>query len=310
MTVGLVYHPDYLKHETGHGHPERPQRLTWILKGLEKANLLERVRRLTPAPAGLDAVQLVHLPQYVAWLRERAAAAPTALDPDTIISPASFDVALLAVGGVTQAIDAVCTGELRRALVLPRPPGHHASATRAMGFCLLNNVAIGARYAQRRHGLARIAILDWDVHHGNGTQDIFYDDGSVFYCSTHQYPYYPGSGAAQESGAGAGQGTTLNCPLPAGSGDAEYLDVFDRVVVPRLQAFRPELLLISAGFDGHRDDPLAAMHLTEAGYAAMTERAVALASGCCGGRIVSVLEGGYHPRALPASVAAHLRALL
>ena len=310
MTVGLVYHPDYLKHDTGHGHPERPQRLTWIMKGLEKDGALQRVTPLSPAPAALDTVHLVHPPAYVDELKVAARRAPTALDPDTTISPASFDVALLAAGGVTTAIDAVCQGKLTRALVLVRPPGHHATATRAMGFCLLNNVAIGARYAQRAHQLARIAILDWDVHHGNGTQDIFYDDPSVFYCSLHQYPYYPGSGAASETGGGAGAGTTLNCPMPAGSGDDEYLATLDRTVLPRLRTFQPDLLMISAGFDGHRDDPLAAINLTEAGYAAMTERAVALAIASCQGRIVSVLEGGYHPRALPASVAAHLKGLL
>ncbi len=310
MRVGLVYHPDYLKHDTGEGHPERPQRLTWILKGLENAGLLSQVERLTPTPASLDTLHLVHPPDYLAWLKAMAARAPTALDPDTVISPQSFDTALLAVGGVTQAIDAVCAGTLTRALVLPRPPGHHATATRAMGFCLLNNVAIGARYAQHQHRLSRLAIVDWDVHHGNGTQDIFYDDPTVFYVSLHQYPYYPGTGAASETGAGAGKGTTLNCPMPVGSGDAEYLEVFDHTILPRMRTFQPELLLISAGFDGHRDDPLAQINLTEAGYAAMTQRTVTLAETCCQGRIVSVLEGGYHPRALPASVAAHLQALL
>jgi acetoin utilization deacetylase AcuC-like enzyme len=309
MSIALVYHPDYLKHDTGTGHPERPQRLTWIMKRLEEDGLLAHLALVEPQPAARAVIEAVHPADYIDWVQARVAQAPTSLDPDTPVSHESFNVAMLAAGGAVAAVDAVCDGSHQRAFVLPRPPGHHATAIRAMGFCLLNNIAIAARYAQQRHGASRVAIIDWDVHHGNGTQDIFYDDPSVLYCSLHQYPYYPGTGHPDERGAGPADGTTLNCPMASGSRDDDYIKVFEETVLPHVHAFRPDLLFISAGFDGHRDDPLASIELTETGFARLTDAVVQVAAETCQGRIVSVLEGGYHPRALPASVATHIQQL-
>ena len=214
------------------------------------------------------------------------------------------------MGAVTQAVDRIIDDTLDAAFCAVRPPGHHALADRAMGFCLFNNVAIGARYAQQRHALSRILIVDWDVHHGNGTQAIFYDDPSVLYFSTHQYPFYPGTGARAETGRGAGAGFTINVPLPAGAGDAELIRAFQEELLPRALTFKPQLILISAGFDAHRDDPLAGLAVTEAGYAELTRIVRGIAEACCRGRIVSVLEGGYNLLALGRSVEAHLRTLL
>jgi acetoin utilization deacetylase AcuC-like enzyme len=221
----------------------------------------------------------------------------------------SFDVAMLAAGAVLQAVDAVMSGSMVNAFCAVRPPGHHAARSTAMGFCLFNNVAIGARHAQHTYGVQRVAILDWDVHHGNGTQEIFYEDDSVLYASLHQYPSYPGTGGAGEQGRGRGLGATVNCPLPAGSDEAAYLNAFESTIMPALDRFKPELVMISAGFDAHRDDPLAQMRLTEDSFAQFT----ALVKGCAqthaGGRIVSVLEGGYHLDALARSVESHLSVL-
>jgi acetoin utilization deacetylase AcuC-like enzyme len=230
-------------------------------------------------------------------------------DGDTHVCKYSFDAALLAAGAVIQAVDEVSTGRLTRAFCAVRPPGHHAESTKVMGFCLLNNVAIGARYAQRKHGVGRVAILDWDVHHGNGTQEIFYDDDSVFYISLHQYPYYPGTGAAAERGAGRGEGFTLNCPMGAGSVEKDYLDAFQTQILPALHRFKPELVMISAGFDAHKDDPLASIQLDEESFARMTNLVTEISEQYCGGRIVSVLEGGYNLQALARSVEAHLVAM-
>jgi acetoin utilization deacetylase AcuC-like enzyme len=309
MQGGIIYHEDYQQHLTGAGHPERPQRVQWIMQRLRGNGMLDELELLTPRHATRETVQLAHPVGYLDWLQQQCAQAPAQLDPDTQVSAASYDTALLAVGGVTLAVDTVCSAQHAQTFVLPRPPGHHASASQAMGFCLLNNVAVAARYAQQAHGLTRVAILDWDVHHGNGTQSIFYDDPSVLYCSVHQYPYYPGTGAATDRGAGDGEGQTLNCPLPAGSTDIDYIAAVELQVLPALRTFQPELIILSAGFDGHRDDPMGTTDLTEEGFAVMTQRVVEAALGLCDGRIVSVLEGGYHPRALPASVERHLAEL-
>jgi acetoin utilization deacetylase AcuC-like enzyme len=223
---------------------------------------------------------------------------------DTYASPASYDVASLAAGSVTGAIDAVLGGEVRAAFCAIRPPGHHAERDQAMGFCLFNNAAVGARYAQRRRGVGRVAILDWDVHHGNGTQHLFEDDPSVLYISLHQYPFYPGTGAAAERGRGEGEGLTVNIPLPAGTGEDEYRSAFVERVVPALREYAPGLLIISAGFDAHRDDPLADMRLTDTSYRELTLLVAGIAP------LVSVLEGGYNLAALSVSVGEHLRALM
>jgi acetoin utilization deacetylase AcuC-like enzyme len=231
------------------------------------------------------------------------------LDPDTGVSPGSWRAALLSAGGALLACDAVLAGKARSAFVCTRPPGHHAEAGRAMGFCLFNNIAVAARHLQRAHGLGRILIVDWDVHHGNGTQHMFETDPTVFYFSTHQFPFYPGTGSARETGSGRGAGFTLNYPMPAGSGDAEYIEVFQSVLCPEIDRVQPEAILISAGFDAHRDDPLAGMSLTEKGYAALTSILREAAGRHCDGRIISLLEGGYDLQALAAAVEAHLLAL-
>lgn len=230
--------------------------------------------------------------------------------PDVPISPESYEVALLAAGGVLCLLDAVFNKEARNGFGLVRPPGHHAERNQAMGFCLFNNVAIGTRYAQKKFGIQRVLIVDWDVHHGNGTQHFFEEDPTVFYFSAHQYPYYPGTGHSWERGIGAGLGTTLNIPMPAGTGDRTYLDAFENIFLPLAHDFEPELILISAGFDAHKDDPLAGLDLTERTYGRMTQLLKELAGGTANERIVSVLEGGYNLKALTLSIETHIRALM
>ena len=308
--VAFVYHPACLAHSNGPGHPERAERLTAIRDHLEAGGLLSRLLVVEPSPCPVDRLARVHRPEYVEAIRQACDQAPVGLDPDTAVSRGSWDAALLAAGGALAACDAVLSGRASAAFVATRPPGHHAESGRAMGFCLFNNVAVAARYLRDEHDLDRVAIVDWDVHHGNGTQHVFEEDDSVFYFSVHQFPFYPGTGAAAEQGRGRGRGFTLNVPLPAGSGDARYLEVFEKDLVPALERFRPEAILISCGFDAHRADPLAGMDLTEDGYAALTAIVRREAEHLCGGRIVSLLEGGYELRALGRSAAAHIGELL
>ncbi|MBI3005621.1 MAG: histone deacetylase [Ignavibacteriales bacterium] len=308
--VGFIYHPDYLNHDTGVGHVERPDRLSFLMKHLLQCDIWHSLHHLRPSPAGDEWISKVHPERYLEMIRERCRAGETVLDMgDTHVCKESFHVADLAAGAVLQAVDQVVTGKLDRAFCALRPPGHHAETAKVMGFCLLNNVAIGARYAQQKHGLQRVAILDWDVHHGNGTQEIFYEDPTVLYISLHQFPFYPGTGAADETGEGKGSGLTLNCPMKAGSTQKEYLQAFKEKILPALHAFQPELLMVSAGFDAHRDDPLANINLTEESFAEMTKIIVDVAEKHSGGRVVSVLEGGYHLEALARSVEAHLKHL-
>jgi acetoin utilization deacetylase AcuC-like enzyme len=267
------------------------------------------LRHLDPRPAELSWLEEVHTKDHIDRVRRAARNAPTSLDPDTAVSRESFDVALLAAGALLTACDEIMEGRAERAFCAVRPPGHHAEADRAMGFCLFNNVAVAARYLQKRHGVDRVFIIDWDVHHGNGTQHIFYDDPTVFYFSVHQYPFYPGTGSAEERGEGEGLGTTLNVPLSAGQDDGVYRRVFEEQLVPALRRFRPGFVLISAGFDAHKDDPLGGMQVTEQGFATLTTLVCEAAEDVAGGRIVSVLEGGYNLEALARSAEAHLRAL-
>ena len=313
--TGFVYHPDYLDHDMGMGHPESPQRLRAIVARLEHSPLQSGLVPINTPAADADLVtdwiEMVHAHDYVTQLRRVAPAqGRVSLDPDTSISPGSLKAAYRAVGGVMAAADAIMDRRVDNAFCAVRPPGHHAESTHAMGFCLFNNVAVAARYFQKRHGLERIAVVDWDVHHGNGTQHTFYDDPSVFFFSTHQYPYYPGTGKASERGSGRGNGFTLNVPLSAGTGDAAYLDVFNSVLRPALQAYRPDAVIISAGFDAHRDDPLAGMNLSTEGYVQLSRVVKEIADEFAQGRILSCLEGGYHLDALAASVEGHLGVLM
>lgn len=309
MTTGFVYHPEYLLHDPGAGHPERPARLEAIVSRLQQRSLLDTLHTIDAQSVDHAWLAEVHTEAYLSHLEQAVKNAPVHLDPDTGLSSDSVRVAKLASGGVLAAIDAVMAGDVENAFVAQRPPGHHALPDRAMGFCLINHVAVAARYVQKKYGLQRILIVDWDVHHGNGTEHMFYPDPSVFYFSTHQSPYYPGTGAATDTGSGDGIGFTLNVPLPAGTGDADLMRVFETKLVPAMEAFQPEFVLISAGFDAHRDDPLAAFELTAEGYSELTRIVMEIAAKSARGRIVSLLEGGYDLDALASSVEAHIRTL-
>ena len=307
MNRRVGWHTDdaHLAHEVP-GHPERPERVAAIRGELERSGIAPRLAPIGERTATDAELQLVHHPRLIDLLRQLDAAGGAQLDPDTAVLTGSVEAAARAVGGALNAVDAVLAGTLQAAFCADRPPGHHATPTRPMGFCLFNQVAIAARYAQQRHGLERVAIVDIDVHHGNGTQDTFEQDASVLYCSTHEYPFYPGTGHWRETGAG----NLVNLSLPAGSGDAEYAASFMRVIVPAVRRFRPELILVSAGFDAHLADPLADMAVTESGYRFMAGQVQALADEHAGGRSVWVLEGGYRLEALARSAATVLRVLL
>ncbi len=312
MPTGLIVHPAYLEHRTGPGHPECPERLTAIASHLEKTGLRKTLVEVTPAarPDLSDWVTTVHTPTYYRTLQTRLPKQGAIyLDTDTPYSPRSLAATERAVCGLLSAADGVMDGTFRNAFCAVRPPGHHAEADRAMGFCMINSVAVCARYLQQKYGLARIMIVDWDVHHGNGTQHLFYNDPTIFYFSTHQFPFYPGTGLANERGKGEGEGTTLNCPLQAGSGDKEILRCFESDLAAAAARFRPDFILLSAGFDAHRDDPLAHLEVTEDGFGEMTGIVASLASTYCSGRVVSCLEGGYNLAALARSVARHLEVL-
>jgi acetoin utilization deacetylase AcuC-like enzyme len=309
--TGLVFDPRYLDHDMGAGHPESPHRLRAIMQQLEQSGTAARLTRITPREAEDKWITQIHAPAYLAMLKTHA---PTngrvSLDPDTSMSPGSLPAAYLAAGGALAGVDAIMSRQVEHVFCAVRPPGHHAEAGRAMGFCLFNNVAIAARYAQRKHGLKRVLIVDWDVHHGNGTQHSFEDDSSVLFFSTHQYPHYPGTGRESERGRGAGEGVTINVPMEAGGGDDEYRAVFQKALVPAADAFKPEFVIVSAGFDAHKDDPLGSMGLTEEGYADLTGIVADIAKRHACGRMLSSLEGGYHLTALAASVDRHIQALL
>lgn len=309
-TVGLIGHADYLKHDTGAGHPERPERLEAIHDHLRKTSLQEDLLVLEPRYAEVSWLEKAHAPEHVANVQSRCEQGISYMeDFETMICPRSFDIARLAVGATFEAVDAVMHQKADAVFCAVRPPGHHAEYDRAMGFCLFSNVVITARYIQETYGLERIAIIDWDVHHGNGTQHILENDPTVFYFSIHQYPHYPGTGRAEEKGIGSGEGYTLNVPVHAGMGDDTYIRAFDRQLLPAMDRFKPEFVLISAGFDAHIDDPLSATRVTEAGFAEMTRRVISIARDHAGGRLVSVLEGGYDLGALSRSVETHLRTL-
>lgn len=304
----VVIDQGYLKHLPGDSHPERPERIQVLL---DLAGNLDRQKFLLmpPKAASRADVEHTHGADYVRLVESTSTVNRFALDGDTITCRDSFAVGLLAVGGFLTLLDTVAAKESARGFALVRPPGHHALRNRAMGFCLFNTMAIGAEYLKRTYGAKKIMIMDWDVHHGNGTQDAFYDDPTVLFISTHQYPFYPGSGAINEVGAGAGEGFTINIPLPAGCADAEYLQVFQDIVAPAAEKFKPEWILVSAGFDPYHRDPLAGMRVTEEGFGAMARVLLSLANRFADARIAFLLEGGYDLAGLRNSVATVLHAM-
>lgn len=309
MAVGIAYHPAYLEHDTG-DHPENAQRLQAVIEHLRASGMWSRLVPLAVGPASVEDLQRVHTAAHVGRIRGLAASGGGAIDADTVVGPRSYEAALYAAGGTIAAVDAVLVGLVSSAFALVRPPGHHATAARAMGFCLFNNVAVAARRALETSGLARLAIVDIDVHHGNGTAEAFAQDPRVLYVSLHQYPLFPGTGHWREMGSGPGTGTILNVSLPPRTGDCGYRQAFERLVVPAVRRFAPELLLVSVGYDAHWADPLSWMLLSLAGYRAMIDQLVTLATTLCAGRIVLALEGGYDTAVLSHGVASTLASLM
>lgn len=298
------------EHLMGRNHPERPERFDAVMEGLEQAGLLKDLTKLEERSATIDELLLCHTQQYLMTAQhDIKRGLPYLTTGDTDVTPNSWGVALLAAGGVLSAVDAVMAGQARNAFCAVRPPGHHATPSVGMGFCVVNNIAIGARYAQRKHGIERVLIVDWDVHHGNGTQDIFYSDPTVLFCSTHQWPLYPGTGRADDTGAGRGMGYTLNFPFPAGSGRQEILGAIEHALVPEARRCRPDLVMISAGFDSRIDDPLGGFTLTDEDFRDLTRVVMGIAEEHAGGRLVSVLEGGYNLSGLRSAATAHVQAL-
>ncbi len=307
MTTLLISHPAYLNHLTPSGHPERPDRLRVVEQVLEAERFQPLAREQAPA-APLETIALCHPMEYVEMIRDNVPEdGLVRLDADTTMSPGSFEAALRAAGGATLAVDEVMNQKASNAFLAARPPGHHAETTRPMGFCIFNHAAIAARYAQKRFGLDHVAVVDFDVHHGNGTQEIFWADKSVMYCSTHEMPLYPGTGSTSERGE---HNNIVNAPLRAGDGGMQFRQAFESIILPRLREFKPEFMLISAGFDAHTRDPLANLNLVEADYTWVTQKLMEVADASAQGRIVSVLEGGYDLEGLSGSVAAHVTALM
>jgi len=311
--TGFFSPPICLLHDNGPGHPERPDRLEAVYEALEKSELRVRLKSFAPAPAEREILAFIHPRDYIeniVALCARVGDGRAMLDGDTSVSKDSFAAAQLAAGAAVAAADQVSRGELSNAFCAVRPPGHHAERAVAMGFCLFNNVAIAAEWLVRKRRAEKVLILDWDVHHGNGTQDIFYERGDIFYLSLHQWPLYPGTGREDETGEGRGRGATRNVPLPPATTEQKYLDAFYKAAEEVFAKFKPDFLLLSAGFDAHRDDPLANQQLTEAGFGKMTKFTLALAESFCAGKLVSLLEGGYNFTALADSVVAHVEGLL
>ena len=309
MKVGFVYDPIYLKHDTGQ-HVENAGRLEAIISHLDQTGLKQQLTLIAPRPASIEELALIHDKGYISQIQDAAQKGGGWLDADTVMSPDSYEAAVYAAGGIIRATEAVMDGEVGSAFALVRPPGHHATPRRAMGFCLFNNIAIAAKYALTKYKLERIAIIDFDVHHGNATHDAFYDNPQVLYISTHEYPFYPGTGSLEETGNGAGKGATVNIPLPAGCGDGEYLQVFEQIIAPATRRFKPQLILVSAGYDTHWADGIALMQVSTTGFGQMVKIIKGLADELCSGRLVFTLEGGYHLEALAYSVKATFDVLL
>lgn len=309
--VAFVSGDVYSKHDTGRFAFENAGRIQAVSTVLTENGLWPRLRRVDPRPATLDWVEAVHRREYIATVKKDVQSGARQLSTGhTLLSRDSFDVALWAAGAVLAACDEVMQGKVDRAFCAIRPPGHHAGPARGMGFCIFNNAAVAARYLQEKYGLNRVLIIDWDLHHGNGTQEIFYRDGTVFYFSTHQWPWYPWTGRADETGEASGKGATLNVPLPAGSGDTDLLAAFEGKLRPAMDHFRPEFVLISAGFDSRTGDPLGRFRVTDQGFKRLTRISAAIARDHAGGRLVSLLEGGYSLDGLATAVSAHVGALL
>ena len=310
--VGLIAHPDFSRHDTGIGHPERPERLLAIRRRLDETGIRDRLLHVPPKIIDVDWLEKVHTSSHISEVERRCEQNVRLMDAaDTFICPASFEVGRLAAGAACEAAEAVMDERADAVFCATRPPGHHAERDRAMGFCLFNNAAVAARYVQAAHGLSRVLIVDWDAHHGNGTQRVFEEDPTVFYFSAHQYPHYPWfSGGSDERGIGAGMGTNLNAPLPAGAGDEQFLRALDELLVPEMERFQPEFVIVSAGFDAHVDDPLSGTRVTAEGFAEMTRRVREIARMYASDRLISVLEGGYDLDGLALCVERHLRALL
>ena len=309
MKVGLVYDPIYLEHDTG-SHPENSQRLVAIMSHLEESGSREKLTLLSPRPASVEELEMVHAPEYISQIKSKAEKGGGWLDPDTVMCPKSYEVALYAAGGLLTAVGAVMKREVDSAFALVRPPGHHATSNRALGFCIFNNVAIAAKFALANFSLNRVLIVDFDVHHGNGTQQAFYADPKVLYFSTHQYPFYPGTGWMDETGTGEGEGSTVNFPMTAGWGDEEYLRAFKEVLVPVARRFQPQLILVSAGFDPHWADSIAMMQASVTGFAQMVTVLKNLAAELCQGQLVFALEGGYNLQVAASAVRATFDVLL
>ncbi len=309
--TALAADPLVTAHVPGFGHPEQPARYHAVIHGLRDAGLLDVLVPIPVIPADQERIALVHTPRYMALVESEIAAGYHQLSTgDTAVNAHSLEAARLAAGCATAAVDAVFSGSATNAFCVTRPPGHHASSDIGMGFCIFNNVAIAARYAKRKWGAERVLIVDWDVHHGNGTQEIFYSDGSVLFFSTHQSPWYPGTGMRDERGLGKAEGLIVNCPLPAGTGRAPIFEAVETTLWPAAEQFRPDLILISAGFDSRFGDPLGQFVLADEDFGDLTLRLMDLADRVCGGRIVSVLEGGYNLPGLASAAAAHVRALV
>ena len=310
MATGFLYDSRFLEHDAGRGHPERSERLVSTMAWLEGRDWFDDLVRVDPVMADPAWIETVHDASYIARAEETCRAGAPFLDvADVGVSRRSSDVARLAAGGALEMADRIVAGDIENGFALSRPPGHHAERGMALGFCLFNNVAIAARYLQRTHGVDKVLILDFDVHHGNGTQHTFEEDPSVMYASIHQYPYYPGTGAVSETGIGRGAGATVNCPVPAGAGDEEYQRAFNERILPAAEAFAPEFVIVSAGFDAHAADPLAQVRVSTECFAWMTGRIVEVADKHAGGRVLSMLEGGYNIDVLPRCVATHLEVL-